>query len=141
MGIEINHVLVRTSNLENMIRFLTNTVGLMEGSRPPFNFTGAWLYGNDKPLIHIVEIERDDENQSSYLGDDISSDIGMGAVDHIAFTGQNYSELIKYLKTDNIRYFERTVPLTGEHQVFAEGPDGLRLELLFEKDKLGNLAN
>jgi hypothetical protein len=26
--------------------------------------------------------------------------------------------------------------LTGEHQVFAEGPDGLKLELLFETDKI-----
>lgn len=140
MAIEINHVLVRTSNLENMIHFLTDTVGLIEGSRPPFNFPGAWLYGNDKPLIHIVEIEGNDESQSDYLGENISSEIAMGAVDHIAFNGQNYPELIKHLKTDNIRYFERTVPLTGEHQVFAEGPDGIRVELLFEKDKLVNLA-
>jgi lactoylglutathione lyase len=137
MNIEINHVLVRTRDLNKMIWFLNETVGLKEGLRPPFNFPGAWLYSNDKPLIHLVEINPDDEGQSDYLGDQISgSENGSGAVDHIAFSGTDYPELIMRLKQHQIKYFERTVPLTGEHQVFAEGPDGLRIELLFEAEKV-----
>ncbi len=137
MNIEINHVLVRTRDLKKMIGFLTETVGLKEGFRPPFGFPGAWLYSNDKPLIHLVEVDPRDQGQSDYLGDQTSAaEIGAGAVDHIAFSGSGYPELIERLKQNEINYFERTVPLTGEHQVFAEGPDALRVEFLFGIEKV-----
>jgi lactoylglutathione lyase len=137
MNIEIHHVLVRTTHLKNMSQFLTQTVGLKEGFRPPFNFPGAWLYVDDKPLIHLVEINSYEKDQSNYLGKQSSvAEIGMGAVDHIAFSGGNYPQLIERLKQQHIEYFERTVPLMGEHQVFAEGPDGLRLEMLFKADEI-----
>lgn len=136
MCIEINHVLVRTNDLKNMIRFLTQVVGLEKGFRPPFNFPGAWLYGDDRPLIHLVEINPGDESQSDYLGSKPSaSEIGMGSVDHIAFSGSDYPELLERLKQRQIEYFERTVPSTNEHQVFVNGPDNLNLELLFNADK------
>jgi len=137
MNIEINHVLVRTHDLKNMILFFKQTVGLEEGFRPPFDFPGAWLYSNDKPLIHLVEINPDDKGQADYLGNqELVSDIRKGAVDHISFSGCNYSELIKRLKQQQIEYFERTVPLSNEHQVFVMGSDGLKLELLFKADDI-----
>lgn len=136
MSIDINHILVRTNDLKNMSRFLTQVVGLKKGFRPPFNFSGAWLYGGDKPLIHLVEINLDDESLSDYLGGKTpASDIGMGAVDHIAFSGNDYRKLLERLKQQHIEYFERTVPSTNEHQVFVDGPDNLKLELLFNADK------
>lgn len=137
MNIEINHVLVRTRYLKNMIHFLKQTVGLEEGFRPPFNFPGAWLYSDDKPLVHLIEINPDDKDPSDYLGSQTyASEIGIGAVDHIAFSGCDFSQLIERLKQQQIKYFERTVPLTNEHQVFAEGPDGLKVELLFKTDEI-----
>lgn len=140
MNIEINHVLVRTTHLKNMSQFLTQIVGLEEGFRPPFDFSGTWLYSNDKPLVHLVEINSDNNGQSDYLGQQSSgAEIGLGAVDHIAFSGSNYPQLIKHLKQQKIKYFERTLPLTGEHQVFAEGPDGLRLEMLFKADEISSI--
>ncbi len=140
MNIEINHVLVRTTHLKNMSQFLTQIADLTEGFRPPFNFPGTWLYSNDKPLVHLVEIDSKKEGQSDYLGQQSTvAEIGLGAVDHIAFTGGNYPQLIERLKQHHIEYFERIVPLTGEHQVFAEGPDGLRLELLFKADEISSI--
>lgn len=137
MNLEINHVLIRTSNLKKMIHFLTQIVGLKEGFRPPFKFPGAWLYSNDKPLIHLAEINLNDKDQSDYLGSRTSaSEIGSGAVDHVSFSGSNYPELMERLNQQKIEYFERTVPLTGEHQVFVEGLDGLRIEFLLETDKI-----
>jgi catechol 2,3-dioxygenase-like lactoylglutathione lyase family enzyme len=136
MSIEINHVLVRTHDLENMTAFLIQVLGLKKGFRPPFNFIGDWLYSDDKPLIHLVEVAADDESLSDYLGGKTSSsDIGMGAVDHIAFTGVDYSGLLNRLQQQHIKYYERTIPLTNEHQVFVDGPDGLKLEILFNLDK------
>lgn len=136
VSIEINHILVRTSDLKYMSRFLTHIAGLEEGFRPAFDFSGAWLYTGDKPLIHLVEIDSYDASLSGYLGNKTSQlDIGIGAVDHIALTGTDYMELLNRLKQQQFKYYERTVPSTNEHQVFVEGPDCLKLELLFNVDK------
>ncbi len=55
-------------------------------------------------------------------------------VDHIAFSGSDYPELIERLKRHQLDYFERSVPLTGEHQVFISGPEGIRIEVQFKSN-------
>ena len=51
----INHVLVLTTDLRAMECFWVDLIGLHEGDRPPFPFNGLWLYSDDNPLIHIAE--------------------------------------------------------------------------------------
>lgn len=136
MNIEINHVLVQTRELKKMSRFFEQVVGLTEGVRPPFDFPGAWLYSDGKPVVHLVEISRRDEGKSRYLGSTAPMpESGTGAVEHIAFSGLHYPELLERLGQHDVDYFERTVPLTKEHQVFINGPDNLKIELLFNADK------
>lgn len=36
------------------VRLYERYVGLKNGDRPPFNFSGAWLYAGDKPILHLV---------------------------------------------------------------------------------------
>jgi hypothetical protein len=122
-----------------MCCFLIQILGLKRGYRPPFQFPGAWLYSDDKPLIHLVENSPDDESLADYLGSKTSaSDISMGAVDHIALTGASYPKLLKHLEQKQINYYERTIPSTSEHQVFIEAPDDLKLELLFNLNTYQN---
>ena len=58
---------------------------------------------------------------------------GTGIIDHIAFSGHDYKKLIERLQHHQKNFFERTAPLTGEHQVFVEGSEGLRVEIQFNK--------
>jgi lactoylglutathione lyase len=136
MKIEINHVLLRTADIEGMIQFFEQSLNLENGYRPPFNFPGAWLWGDDKPLIHLSEISLVDNEQSDYLGSQkVASEINTGTIDHIAFSGSDYHELMERLKHYKMDYFERTLPLTGEYQVFVEGPEGLRIEIQFDQQQ------
>ncbi len=136
MKIAINHVLIRTADIEGMIQFFEQSLNLENGYRPPFNFLGAWLWGDDKPLIHLSEISLVDKEQSDYLGSQkVASEMGTGTIDHIAFSGSDYQELIERLKHYKMEYLERTVPLTGEYQVFVEGPEGLRIEIQFDEQQ------
>jgi len=133
MKLEINHILIRTTNLDAMIRFFEQALELKNGKRPPFAFTGAWLWSDDKPLIHLSEANPVDQGQLDYLGGKkINSDSGTGIIDHIAFSDQHYPKLMERLQRHQLSFFERTVPLTGEHQVFIEGPEGLRIEVQFD---------
>ncbi len=138
MNIAINHILLRTSDLEGMIQFFEQALELKNGYRPSFPFSGAWLWSDDKPLIHLSEEKPDDEGQLDYLGDKkFASDqkeMGTGIIDHIAFSGNDYQNLIKRLRHYQLTYFERSIPLTGEYQVFVEGPEGVRVEIQFENN-------
>ncbi len=128
----INHVLIQTSDLSSMTRFIEDVTDLKVGSRPPFPFPGAWMYNESKPVIHIVEAYAN-SSQADYLG---SRPVAAGgAVDHVAFEGDDYKSLIERLSLNSIDYIERTVPLSQEHQVFVDGPNGLKLEILFDQNK------
>jgi lactoylglutathione lyase len=137
MNIVINHFLIRTSDLKEMIHFFENILGLHQGNRPAFGFPGAWLYSDKKPLIHLSENSSSDnladKKQADYLGrSHNSTHFSTGIIDHIAFSGVDYSDLKDRLKQYKMKYFERSIPLTGEHQVFVDGPEGLRVEIQFE---------
>ena len=43
MGIRIHHVNIRTRDLERTVAFYTGAIGLKQGERPGFAFSGAWL--------------------------------------------------------------------------------------------------
>lgn len=135
---KINHVLVQTTDLKAMSTFLKQVTGLEEGSRPPFPFPGVWIYGDRKPLFHVVEIAANNAQQD-YLGSAVEVG-GAGAFDHVALEGADYVSLIERLKVSNIAYSERAVPFTKEHQVFIVGPDNVKVEMIFNQDK-GDLAS
>ncbi len=130
---KLNHLLLQTRDMSAITDFFTEVIGLEHGFRPPFPFKGAWLYGGKEALIHLVETPLDSTAQTEYLG--LNTDEGPGLVDHIAFQGANYKNFIDLLRQHGIEYYERTVPLTQEHQVFVQGPEGLKIEMLFAKDK------
>jgi lactoylglutathione lyase len=138
MNIAINHILLRTNDLEGMIQFFEQALELKKGYRPDFPFSGAWLWSDDKPLIHLSEAKPDDHGQLDYLGDKKHAldkpEMGTGIVDHIAFSGSDYQSLIQRLKNHQLTYFERSIPLTGERQIFVEGPEGVRVEIQFENN-------
>lgn len=113
---QLDHVLICTRNLVAMQQSFDEVICLQPGPRPPFLFDGAWLYSEGKAIIHL--------SSSSQHGT-------QGAVDHIAFTGGEYKALISRLTQANRSYIERTVPGSGEHQVFVTGPEGISLEIQF----------
>jgi lactoylglutathione lyase len=114
---KLNHSLILTTDLEAMNLFWTKAIGLTIGDRPPFPFKGEWFYSEGKPLIHIAE-----QNNIDPQG---------GAIAHVALEGGNYNTLIYDLKRYNYKYTEKDVPVSGEHQVFVAGPDGLMVEMIF----------
>lgn len=113
---QLHHVLICTVDLEAMRLFFEQAICLEQGPRPPFLFDGVWLYSEGKPIIHLAASGSHGTN---------------GAVDHIAFSGDDYKSLITRLKDAGLKYFEHTVPGSKEHQVFVPGPDGIKLEIRF----------
>jgi len=56
---------------------------------------------------------------------------GTGALDHIALSVTGRESMVERCRRHDIRYFERTVPTLGLHQMFFKDPNGVLIELNF----------
>jgi catechol 2,3-dioxygenase-like lactoylglutathione lyase family enzyme len=125
----LDHILLTANDVSAMRDFLVGVLGLDDGFRPPFSFPGHWLYSDARPFIHLAPRSQN-EGQSAYLGANRPSGTG-GPVDHIALAGGDLAIMRSQLTGKQVRFAERRVPESGEIQIFIEGPEGLRIELLF----------
>jgi len=128
----LDHCSIRTLNLEASRAFYIDVLGMKEGDRPDFPFPGAWLYLEDRAVIHLVGVDPDDSRGLvEYLGSDIDLDTlpGGGSLDHIAFCATDAPGMIRRLKRYNVPFRERQVPNMDLSQIFVEDPHGITIEL------------
>ena len=118
----LDHVLIRTRDLDAMRVFFTDGIGLEVGPRPAFSFSGYWLYAHGQPVIHL----RDPGGLEPPAGGGTP-----WPFDHVAFAGDDYRVLVARLTAHDISFREQALPGGAIHQVFATGPDGVRVEIQF----------
>ena len=136
MTLTINHLSIRTLDMESTRRFYVDILGLSVGPRPEFPFPGLWLYRGDhndysNAVLHVIGMDLNDPaGLKSYLGDrDVSALQGSGAVDHVAFLADGLAAMLQHLKAQGVAVRERTVPSIGLHQLFLDDPNGVVIEL------------
>jgi catechol 2,3-dioxygenase-like lactoylglutathione lyase family enzyme len=127
----LDHFTIRTSDLDATRDFFTEVVGLTVGDRPPFPFPGHWLYGSGQPIVHLVGVEPGRSYVDGHGDTGEPDQAGTGAVDHLAFRGDDYAATLARLAAHGCDYSERTVPGRGIRQIFVRGPHRLIVELVF----------
>jgi len=55
----LDHVNVRTTQLDVMVDWYERVLDMRKGDRPNFPFPGAWMYAGDYPVVHLVGIDGD----------------------------------------------------------------------------------
>ena len=55
----LDHVNLRTAQLDALITWYGEILGMHPGPRPNFPFPGAWLYSGDDAVVHLVGVEGD----------------------------------------------------------------------------------
>lgn len=53
---KLDHVNVRTAQLDVMVTWYTQVLGFHAGNRPDFPFPGAWMYANAEAVVHLVGV-------------------------------------------------------------------------------------
>lgn len=128
MGLQfIDHftIHVRTPDLVKMVRFYEDALGLRDGTRPPFDFSGNWLYLGDKPVVHLI-------------GTDYDPPLGKpgpqsGQFDHVSFRSVGLAQQRERLRRLGVGFEEAAVPASPIHQIFIRDPAGIMVELTYDK--------
>lgn len=123
----LDHVNIRTANLEEMVRWYGEVLGMPSGKRPPFTFPGAWLYAGDHAVVHLVGVEA-----------------VAGATDptleHFAIRARGLADLVGRLKAKGVAHSIDKVPGIDVVQVNLRDPDGNHIHVDFDEAEMADLA-
>lgn len=130
---KLDHVNVRTTRLDEMIRWYGEMLGMTTGPRPDFSFPGAWLYASDYPVIHLVGVEQEPKADPAEL-----------KLEHFALSATGIVELLERARAADERIEVRKVPSFPIVQVNMWDPDGNHIHIDFtvqEADEAGIPVN
>ncbi|TCL72250.1 glyoxalase [Rhizobium sp. BK251] len=117
----LDHVTLRTADLEGTRIFLETVLDLKPGNRPDFPFPGYWLYANGEPIVHLIP------------GEGGAVDRRGETIDHVGFRLAGYLQYRQKLETLGVAYSTMDLPELGERRLFVRTPTGILLELVFRE--------
>ena len=117
----LQHINLRSADVDRSRDFYVDVIGLTVGPRPPIASVGYWLYLGDVPVIHLVQRNGDAPPPS-----------GTGPVDHVAFHGVDFEATRERFAKRGIAFREALIPRDGSRQLFVHDPDGVKIELNFD---------
>ena len=88
----LDHFNIRTAKLGETVRFYEEVLDLTKGDRPNFAFPGAWMYSEGKPVVHLVDIAKTDEQQKP----------DSGVVHHVAFASRGFAGMKQRLTVEGL---------------------------------------
>ncbi|PHQ72190.1 MAG: glyoxalase [Sneathiella sp.] len=114
----LDHVNIRTANLENMVAWYEDILGMTSGKRPPFPFPGAWLYAGEQAAVHLIGVEEPAAGEDPKL-------------EHFAFSATGFASFIQALEKTGVTYKLGRVPEFEILQVNVFDPDGNHIHVDF----------
>jgi catechol 2,3-dioxygenase-like lactoylglutathione lyase family enzyme len=119
----LDHVTLRTNDLEGTRAFLEAVLDLRPGYRPAFSFLGYWLYVDGEPVVHLIP------------GQGGPADRTGETIDHVGFRLADHDGMRRRLDGLGIPYSRMELPELGERRLFIRTPTGILLELVFRDTK------
>lgn len=123
-----DHVNIRTVNLEKMVAWYEDILGLRSGTRPDFPVPGAWLYLDETCILHLIQA---DPPPPKYVeGESLR-------IEHMAFRADGMDEFIARLTERRVDYKLLPFDALETVLVFLRDPDGNRIHVDFPAAESG----
>jgi catechol 2,3-dioxygenase-like lactoylglutathione lyase family enzyme len=116
----LDHVNLRTANVELLRAFYVDVLGLRPGPRPCFSFGGMWLYCSDAPVVHLVEVDHEPPP---------SGDLRL---EHFALRARGLAEFLARLSAHGVPVSLGFVLDFGICQVNVRDPHGTHVHIDFD---------
>lgn len=117
----LDHINIRTANLEPLIAWYQDILGLTLGPRPNFSFGGAWLYAGDVAIVHLVQVP---------LQPGIAGDLQL---EHFALSATDKEGFLAKLEASGVPSRVNTLSDFGITQVNIHDPDGNHIHVDFRE--------
>lgn len=114
----LQHVNIETAMPEETIAFYSEVLGLVNRPelRPGPPETGAWMFLDDEPVIHL-----------SWRDDDLGP--STGPVNHVAFGGTDFEAMTALLDDRGDPYTTTEFDGVDFKQIFVHDPNGVKVEI------------
>jgi catechol 2,3-dioxygenase-like lactoylglutathione lyase family enzyme len=134
LNLTLDHINVRTANLQAMLKFYARVMDLKPGPRPHFGGAGgAWLYAEEKMTdnldavkqnyraawVHFIEVGSTEPSHSNLQ------------IEHFAFTATGMGDFLKRLDSEDCPYDLTDMPDVAMVQVNFRDPDGNHIHVDF----------
>ena len=114
----LDHINIRTSDLDRLCKFYVSVLGMELGDRPSFDAPGAWIYAGGRAVLHVGVADKAARGNTQ-------------PVDHYALNAHDRKGIERRLKRRKIPYRVMDVPGRAMKQIFVTDPDGVSVELNF----------
>ena len=126
--VDLDHINIRTGDLERLVGFYQDVLGLSTGARPPLNFGGAWLYCGERAAVHLVKVAKTPDGHPPRL-------------EHFAFKASGLADFLGHLRAREVPYRISIVPGRQIRQVNIHDPDGNHIEIAFPPEEQADLTD
>ena len=120
---QLDHVNIRTANLDAMVEWYCGILGMKNGARPPFPFPGAWLYAGEQAAVHLIGV------------DAAAPDTGDLQLEHFALTASGLTEFTDRLEKAGVPYQAIRVPGLNILQINLHDVDGNHIHIDFSPEE------
>jgi len=122
---KLDHVNIRTTQLDVLIDWYESVLGMRSGDRPNFPFPGAWMYAGDTVAVHLVGID-----SAPGAGSDVELKL-----EHFAFSATGRAKFEENLRSkgENYRCNELADIKLVQYNVWD--PDGNHIHVDFVIDE------
>ena len=117
----LDHLNLRTGQLDAMVAWYGDILGMHPGARPDFGFPGAWLYAGEYALVHLVGTDPAPGDPGKDL-----------KLEHGAFRASGFGDFVAKLEARGERYELLRIEDFGIIQVNIWDPDGNHLHIDFD---------
>ncbi|MEM5519597.1 VOC family protein [Sulfitobacter sp. AS59] len=121
----LDHVNIQTTQVEKMVAWYRDVLGMRTGPRPDFPFPGAWLYAGDTAVIHLVGQRGDPA---------VGSEVKL-KLEHFALTATDYVAFEETLRKESIPHQRFVLDTVGLIQFHLRDPDGNHIHIDFTADE------
>lgn len=114
----LDHVNLRTADMEKMAQWYSEVLGLRRGPRPEMSVAGIWMYLNDDAVVHLVHCDDPLTREPVSL-------------EHFAFRATGMDAFKEKLAALGIDYEPQEIPGTDIVQLNLHDPMGNHLHIDF----------